>query len=164
MYAGRHRRCSLSAEESKKIVLGFIDDVSHGMSAAFADDVTRWLPGSLPVAGPYTGKKEVLEDCFGRAQSYFKPNSVSVQVQIAEDNAVAVEWIARGKTAKGETDENYCRVRFDVEGRKIQAVREYVDTLYAKDVLFSETPPWAERNLTGFRLSVRHFLLSMPGI
>ena len=43
----------MSAEESKKIVLGFIEDLSHGnldaVTAAFADDVTWWLPGSLPV-------------------------------------------------------------------------------------------------------------------
>ena len=50
---------------------------------------------------------------------------------------MAVEWIARGKTAKGKAYENYYHVRFDVKDKKIQAVREYVDTLYAKDVLFN---------------------------
>ena len=63
--------------------------------------------------------------------------SIQVQSAIAEDNAVAVEWIARGKTAKGKAYENYYHVRFDVKDKKIQAVREYVDTLYAKDVLFN---------------------------
>ena len=61
----------MSAEESKKIVLGFIEDLSHGnldnVTAAFADDVTWWLPGSLPVSGTYTGKKEILEGFFGKA-------------------------------------------------------------------------------------------------
>ncbi len=133
----------MSADESKKIVLGFIEDLSHGnldgVTAAFADDATWWLPGSLPVSGTYTGKQEILEGFFGQALPYFEPNSVSIQVQsaIAEDDAVAVEWIARGKTAKGKAYENYYHVRFDVKDKKIQAVREYVDTLYAKDVLFN---------------------------
>lgn len=133
----------MSAEESKKIVLGFVEDLSHGnidaVTAAFADDVTWWLPGSLPVSGTYTGKKEILEDFFGKAFPYFEPNSMSIYVQsaIAEDNAVAVEWIAKGKSAKGKTYENYYHVRFDLKGKKIHAVREYVDTLYAKDVAFS---------------------------
>jgi hypothetical protein len=132
----------MSAEESKKIVLGFVEDLSHGnldnVTAAFADDVTWWLPGSLPVSGTYTGKKEVLEGFFGKALPYFEPNSMSIHVQsaIAEDNAVAVEWIAKGKSAKGKTYENYYHVRFDLKDKKIQAVREYVDTLYAKDVVF----------------------------
>ena len=133
----------MSAEESKKIVLGFIEDLSHGnidaVTAAFADDVTWWLPGSLPVSGTHTGKKAILEDFFGKAIPYFEPNSMSIQVQsaIAEDNAVAVEWIAKGRTAKGKTYENYYHVRFDLKDKKIQAVREHVDTLYAKEVLFA---------------------------
>ena len=133
----------MSAEESKKIVLGFIEDLSHGnidaVTAAFADDVTWWLPGSLPVSGTHTGKKAILEDFFGKAQPYLEPNTMSIQVQsaIAEDNAVAVEWIAKATTAKGKTYENYYHVRFDLKDKKIQAVREHVDTLYAKEVLFA---------------------------
>jgi ketosteroid isomerase-like protein len=133
----------MSAEESKKIVLGFIEDLSHGnldgVTAAFADDVTWWLPGSLPVSGTYTGKQEMLEGFFGKVSQYFAPDRLSIQVQsiIAEDDAVAVEWIAKNTTAKGKAYENYYHVRFDLKDQKIQAVREYVDTLYVKDVVFS---------------------------
>jgi ketosteroid isomerase-like protein len=50
---------------------------------------------------------------------------------------VTVEWIARGKSAKGKPYENYYNVMFEVKNGKVQTVREYVDTLYAKEVLFS---------------------------
>ena len=50
---------------------------------------------------------------------------------------MAVEWIARGKSAKGKNYENYYHPMFEVRNDKIHAIREYVDTLYAKEVLFS---------------------------
>lgn len=132
----------MSAEESKKIVLRFVEDLSQGnldaVTAAFADDASWWLPGSLPVSGTYKGKQEILEGFFAKAYPYFEPDSVTIHVQsaIAEENAVAVEWIAKGKSAKGNLYENYYHVRFDLKDDKIHAVREYVDTLYAKDTVF----------------------------
>ena len=69
----------------------------------------------------------------------FEPRSLSIQVRnaIAEGDCVAVEWVARGKSAKGKSYENYYHLMFEVKNGKIQAIREYVDTLYAKEVLFS---------------------------
>ena len=70
---------------------------------------------------------------------FLEPGTLSIQVQsaIAEDNAVAVEWIVNARTAKGRTYENYYHLRFDLHDGKILAVREYVDGLYAKEVLFA---------------------------
>ena len=133
----------MGASESKQIVLQFIEDLAQGnldaVTAAFADDATWWLPGSLPVSGTYKGKQEILEGFFATAQSYFEPDSLSIHVQsvIAEGDAVAVEWVAKARSAAGAAYENYYHVRFDLQDGKIQAVREYVDTLYAKDVVFS---------------------------
>jgi uncharacterized protein len=50
---------------------------------------------------------------------------------------VAIEWVAQGKSAKGKAYENYYLLLFEVKNGRIQAIREYVDTLYAKEVLFS---------------------------
>jgi ketosteroid isomerase-like protein len=133
----------MSAAESKKIVLDFVDALSRGdidaVTGAFADDASWWMPGSLPVSGTYTGVKAILEDFFGTALPYFEPDSLTIKVQsaIAEDNAVAVEWIVNAKTAKGMTYENYYHVRFDLKDKKIHAIREYLDSLYAKEVLFA---------------------------
>lgn len=133
----------MGATENKQVVFGFVEALSRGnidaINAALADDATWWLPGSLPVSGTHRGKKGIFDGFLAKAAPLFQPGSLSIQVQntIAEGDSVAVEWIARGKTAKGKTYENYYNVVFEVKGGKIQAVREYVDTLYAKEVLFS---------------------------
>ena len=133
----------MGAAENKQVVLGFVEALSRGnidaVSAALADDATWWLPGSLPVSGTHRGKKGIFDGFLAKAAPLFEPGSLSIQVQntIADGNNVAVEWIARGKTAKGKQYENYYNVVFEVKGNKIQANREYVDTLYAKEVLFS---------------------------
>jgi uncharacterized protein len=133
----------MSVAENKNIVLGLVEALSSGnveaAKAALADEATWWIPGSLPVSGTYRGKKAIFEDFLGQAQALFQPNTVSIQVRnaVAEGDNVAVEWIARGKSAKGKNYENYYHLMFEVRNGKIQAVREYVDTLYAKEVLFS---------------------------
>ena len=133
----------MGSAENKKVVLGFVEALSSGnieaTKAALADDATWWIPGSLPVSGTHRGKKAIFEDFLGQAQALFQPNSISIQVRnaIAEGDSVAVEWVARGKSAKGKPYENYYHLMFEVKNGKIQAIREYVDTLYAKEVLFS---------------------------
>lgn len=133
----------MGAAENKQVVLGFVEALSQGnldaINAALADDATWWLPGSLPVSGTHRGKKGIFEGFLGKAVPLFEPRTllISVQNTIAEGDCVAVEWIARGKSAKGKPYENYYNVVFEVKNGKIQAVREYVDTLYAKEVLFS---------------------------
>jgi ketosteroid isomerase-like protein len=133
----------MGAAENKQVVLGFVEALSRGnidaINATLADDATWWLPGSLPVSGTHRGKKGIFDGFLAKAAPLFEPRSLSISVQntIAEGDNVAVEWIARGKTAKGKAYENYYNVVFEVKNSKIEAVREYVDTLYAKEVLFS---------------------------
>ena len=129
--------------ENKQVVSGFINALASGnvdiLNSTLADDATWWLPGSLPVSGTHRGKKGIFEGFLAKAAPLFQPGSLAIDVRntIAEGDCVAVEWIARGKTAKGKSYENYYHIMFEVKGGKIQAVREYVDTLYAKEVLFS---------------------------
>ena len=133
----------MGVTENKNVVLGFVEALSSGnieaAKAALADDATWWIPGSLPVSGTHRGKKAIFEDFLGKAQAFFQPNSVSIQVRntIGEGDCVAVEWVARGKSAKGRNYENYYHLMFELRNGKIHAIREYVDTLYAKEVLFS---------------------------
>jgi len=133
----------MGVAENKGVVMGFVEALSSGnieaAKAALADDATWWIPGSLPVSGTHRGKKTIFEDFLGQAQALFQPNSLSIQVRnlIGEGDCVAVEWIARGKSAKGKDYENYYHLMFEVKNGQIQAIREYVDTLYAKEVLFN---------------------------
>lgn len=129
--------------ENKQVVSGFINALASGnvevINSTLADDATWWLPGSLPVSGTHRGKKGIFEGFLAKAAPLFQPGSLAIEVRntIAEGDCVAVEWIARGKTAKGKPYENYYHVMFEVKNGKVQTIREYVDTLYAKEVLFS---------------------------
>jgi uncharacterized protein len=133
----------MGVTENKNLVRGFVEALSAGnieaAKVALADDATWWIPGSLPVSGTHRGKKAIFEDFLGQAQGLFQPNSISIEVRslIGENDNVAVEWVARGKSAKGRNYENYYHLMFEVRNGRIQAIREYVDTLYAKEVLFS---------------------------
>ncbi len=133
----------MGVAENKKVVQSFIECVVkgniEGAMDSFADDATWWLPGTLPLSGTYKGKKAILEDFFGRSQPLLVPNSLSLDIKnvIGEGDCVVVEWIARAETVKGRNYENYYNLVFEIKNNKIQAVREYVDTLYAKEVVFS---------------------------
>jgi uncharacterized protein len=56
---------------------------------------------------------------------------------VAEGDVVAMEWISRARNRRGEPYENFCIGVFTARDGKIQAVREYMDTLYAHTVAFS---------------------------
>src|ERR1700736_3102751 len=117
----------MGVAENKNVVLGFVEALStcnvEVPKAALAED-TWWIPGSLPVSGTHHGKKAIFEDFLGQAQALFQPNSLSIQVRsaIGEGDNVAVEWIARGKSAKGKNYENYYHLMFEVRNDKIQAI------------------------------------------
>jgi uncharacterized protein len=62
--------------------------------------------------------------------------SIEVTNVVAEGEQVALEWITRGRTASGNDYENFYTAIFVVRDDRIQAVREYTDTLHSKNVLF----------------------------
>ena len=73
------------------------------------------------------------------SSSTVRADSVSFEVTnvVAEGEQVAMEWITRGRTAAGASYENFYSAIFVVRDGRIQAVREYTDTLHAKQVLFA---------------------------
>jgi ketosteroid isomerase-like protein len=131
----------MGAAENRKVVLGFIEALTKGyldaIDNAIADDATWWIPGNLPASGTHRGRKGI-NDLAAQAATVFDPKTLTIAVQntIAEGDYVAVEWITRCTTAKGTPYENYYNVVFEVKDGKIHAVREYLDTLHAKETLF----------------------------
>jgi hypothetical protein len=47
-----------------------------------------------------------------------------------------MQWTSRARTRTGRSYENGCIGVFTIENGQIQHVREYMDTLYARDVAF----------------------------
>lgn len=132
----------MSLDDNKQAVARFFDGINRGdMQAAadaFAADATFWVPGSFPFSGTLYGSREILEKNLAPSAKLSVPGTLKVEVRImiAEGDYVVAEWITRRKMLNGRDYENYFLGLFQVKNGKIQSLREYLDTQYAKEVLF----------------------------
>jgi ketosteroid isomerase-like protein len=132
----------MTVAANKELVKQFIGELESGdrdrLADLLSDDATWWLPGSLPVSGTYRGRNAVLDGFLANGLGLYQPDTLSFTIvsMIGEENTVAVEWVADGTSAAGERYHNFYHVAFDVRDEKICAVREYVDSLYVREVLF----------------------------
>ena len=130
----------MSAEENKKIVLGFFENFTAGKAeealGAMADTATWWVAGNFPLAGTKT-KKEFTELLKGMGEAMPEGLRLTPKGITAEGDRVAVEAESYGKHANGKIYQNQYHFLIEVRDGKIQAVREYLDTMHANDVLCS---------------------------
>ena len=84
------------------------------------------------------GPRRDVDEFLATALSYYAPGSISIEVTgiVAEGNRVVMQWTSRARTRGGRSYENGCIGVFTIEDGQIQHVREYMDTLYARDVAF----------------------------
>jgi ketosteroid isomerase-like protein len=132
-----------SSTESKAVVQRYLAAVQAGDEAAirelFAPAATWLLRGELPNSGLWEGRDAILGEFLATALGFYAPGSVQLEQTglLAEGDQVVLEWISRARTRTGEPYENFCIAVFTVRDGRIQAVREYMDTLYAHRVAFS---------------------------
>jgi ketosteroid isomerase-like protein len=131
----------MSAEENKKIVLSFFENFSAGKAdaalAQMADNATWWVagqPDKFPLAGTKT-KAQFAELLKGIGAAMPKGLRITPKGITAEGDRVAVEAESYGEHANGKIYNNQYHFLIEVRGGKIQAVREYLDTIHAKEVL-----------------------------
>lgn len=130
-----------SVEASKQAIWDYFEKMRTGESGTadlFTEDVTWWVPPSLPLAGTYEGREAVVTMMAEGIHLYdmTTPMQVDVLEMVAEPDRVCVQLVIRARTAKGEDYENHYHFAFRLREGKICAVREYVDTLYAQRKLF----------------------------
>lgn len=130
--------------DSKLVLRAYVAAVEAGdlpaIREAFAPDATWTLAaGDLPTSGTWTGRDAIVDDFLGGAMAYYEPGSVSLEItaMIAEGDQVALQWTSRARTRDGNPYENGCIGLFTVRDGRIQAVREYMDTLYASETAFA---------------------------
>ena len=131
----------MSAEDNKKTVLSFFENLSAGkvdaMLTAMSDSATWTVmgkPENFALAGTKT--KEQFGELFrGIGAALPKGLRVTPKALTAEGNRVAVEAESYGEHANGKVYNNQYHFLIEVQNGKIQAVREYLDTIHAKDVL-----------------------------
>ena len=128
---------------SKEVVLAVLEAYGRGdfdtAIKHFAEDATLWIPGRLPFSGTLAGKDAIYRENFLPSAQMSMPGSVSVEIGnvIAEGDRVAAEWVFNRTTLDGRTYRNVFFALFDIEDGKIKSMREYLDTQYAMDMLWS---------------------------
>jgi uncharacterized protein len=112
----------------------------HAIRDLFAQDATWTLAGELPISGVWKGRDAIVDEFLATAMSYYEPGSVSLEItgMIAEHDHVVMQWTSRARTRDGRPYENGCIGVFTIRDGQIQEVREYMDTLYAREVAFSD--------------------------
>ncbi|MBF6569194.1 MAG: nuclear transport factor 2 family protein [Candidatus Binataceae bacterium] len=130
----------MSAEDNKRFILGFFEDLSAGKGeavlGAMADSATWWVLGNFPLSGTKT--KAQFAELIGQLGSKIDGGlRVTPTGLTAEGDRVAVEAESFAKMTNGKTYQNKYHFLFIVRDGKIQSVKEYLDTIHANEVLCS---------------------------
>jgi uncharacterized protein len=134
----------MGIDDNKAVVREYFRCMQSGDSrlpALLAEDVTWWVPQSSPLGGIHQGKDAVLALMGKGADLYQPPLSVQIEEIVAERDWVCVQLVIEAKTAAGLPYRNDYHFAFRVRDGRIAAVREYVDTQYAAEMLFRKPGP-----------------------
>jgi ketosteroid isomerase-like protein len=132
--------------DPREVMSRYLETVRRGDAAAlrdcFAPDATWLLRGDLPIAGEWRGRDAIVDEFLAAALGFYEPGTIELLPTgtVVEGDRVVLEWISRARTRGGAPYENHCIGVFTVREGRIQAVREYMDTLYAHRVAFSGRP------------------------
>ena len=132
----------MTGADSKAVVERYFEAMRSGDSGLpdlLADDVTWWVPEASPLGGTHAGKDAVLALMASGTELFDPavPLDMTIESIIAEGERVAVQLVIDARTAKSEPYHNHYHFAFEVRDGRIGAVREYVDTLYVQQKLFS---------------------------
>jgi uncharacterized protein len=98
-----------------------------------ADGATWWVAGNFPLSGTKSKTEfaALLEQIGGAL-----PEGIRLTPKgfTAEGDRVAVETESFARHSNGKIYQNQYHFLFEVRDGKIQAVREYLDTMHANDV------------------------------
>jgi ketosteroid isomerase-like protein len=107
---------------------------SEACGALMSEDAKWYFQLGMPQAELGRGRvwparealQRIVDDLFGK----FDPDGFTVTLTriIADENAVALEYEANGRTAKGEVYQNFYVTALTVEGGKVTEIRPYNDT------------------------------------
>ena len=131
----------MGIEENKALVREYFRRMQAGEATVadlMADDVSWWVPQSSELGGTHRGKAAVLALMAKGVDLYQLPLSVIVEEMVAERDSVCVQLSIEAKTAAGRPYRNDYHFAFRVRDGRIAAVREYVDTKYASELLFGD--------------------------
>jgi ketosteroid isomerase-like protein len=134
---------------AKAVVQAYMDTLVTGDIGAlhgfFTPESTWTLAGDLPLSGTWTGPEAILEEFVPQMVARLRPETMEFSFDglIAEGERVLAEWNTRAQAKAGGHYDQHCLAVFTVRDGRIAAVREYFDTLHARNIVFTETDPTA---------------------
>jgi ketosteroid isomerase-like protein len=122
-----------AAARHRKVVETYFGALERGdidvLRSVYHEDVVRWSPrpGGPGRDGkvPLRGRENLLAE---------------VERMVAEDDLVAVQYVMRATTKRGEPYENYYHFLLRFEDDQIIEKWEYIDTLYAQQMFRPVAP------------------------
>jgi len=130
--------------DTRSVVERYVAAVEAGdgpaVRDAFAETATWQLFGDLPMSGTWKGRDTIVDEFLAGALGRYEPGSISLEITsvVVDGERAVVEGTSRAPTRAGEPYENFCAGVFTVRDGKIQSVREYMDTMYARNMLFGD--------------------------
>ena len=128
----------MSSEQNRRLVEDYLDAMRRGDHArayeAFAEDATWTTAPSMPWPGHFRGRRSIFDDYFAVDKGLFTTGMASYDLEtrnvVAAGDCVVVEMRHRAEGLNGKRYETDHCVVFDLREGRIQAVREYIDSLY----------------------------------
>ncbi len=130
----------MSTEANKKLVTEFWEAFSASnydkVLSMLADDATWWVAGNFELSGTYTKAQfaELLKGVTGALPQGIK---VMPKMLTADEDRVSVEAESYAPHTSGKIYNNFYHFMMRVRNGKIASVREYLDTMHAKEILCS---------------------------
>ena len=134
----------MNSMDSKKIVLDFFQVLTAGKVdkawESLADDFVWELmakASDYPFERRYnkSNKRKLMDESANRLFPNGLQLTIKKETAIAEGGLVAVEAETYGTAFNGKIYNNLYHFRVEVKNGKIQAVREYLDSGYATEIL-----------------------------
>ena len=127
--------------DPKQVVRDFLATFSNGdvpgVVASMTADATWWVSGSIEgMSGTYD--RDAFGPLMAGAAALYREGRLQItpSAMIAEGDKVAVEAESFATMADGRIYRNRYHLLVEVSDGKVRRVREYMDTLHARDIFF----------------------------
>lgn len=128
-----------SLESNKALAKRYFDALSDQdsalMDSLLHEDLEYWVLGTLPGMSGTHGKAALmgmLEPFFGMWDGRLE---FTVLGETAEGNRVALELRNHGRKKDGKVYQNFYHILFEIKDDRIYRIREYFDTMHARDTI-----------------------------
>lgn len=131
----------MTIEANKALVRDFLEAFSSGdvdqLATMMTEDGSWWVSGSIAgMSGSYG--RDPLAELLRGVKPFYKEGALRITPErmTAEEDRVAVEASCHAELVDGRIYANRYHLLFEIAGGRVRRVKEYMDTLHAKETFF----------------------------